>query len=49
MEEIVVTRLWMAGVVGMMVIFAVIAVIGYMRKKPDAGGEGIQDRQAPGG
>jgi hypothetical protein len=32
MEEIVVTRLWMAGVVGMMAIFAVIALIGYLRQ-----------------
>lgn len=37
MEEIVVTRLWMAGVVSMMVIFAVIAVVGYVRNKPDNG------------
>jgi len=35
MDEIVVTRLWMAGVVSMMAIFAVIAVIGYMRNKPE--------------
>jgi len=34
MEEIVVTRLWMAGVVSMMAIFAVIAVIGYKKNKP---------------
>jgi hypothetical protein len=48
MEEIVVTRLWMAGVVGMMVIFAIIAVIGYVRKKPGDSSEGSQDQQAPG-
>ena len=40
MEEIVVTRLWMAGVVSMMAIFAVIAVIGYIRNKPDNGNHG---------
>lgn len=33
MEEMVVTRIWMAGVVTMMVVFAVIAVVGYRRKK----------------
>jgi len=33
MEEIVVTRLWMAGVVGMMLIFAAIAVVGHFRQK----------------
>jgi len=31
MEEIVVTRLWMAGVVAAMVVFGVIALIGYRR------------------
>jgi hypothetical protein len=33
MEEIVVTRLWMAGVVGMMLVFAAIAVVGHFRQK----------------
>lgn len=33
MEEIVVTRLWMAGVVGMMLVFAAIAVVGLLRQK----------------
>jgi hypothetical protein len=32
MEEIVVTRLWMAGVVGAMVVFGIIALIGYHRQ-----------------
>ena len=32
MEEIVVTRLWMAGVVAAMVVFGVIALIGYYRQ-----------------
>ena len=38
MEEIVVTRLWMAGVVAMMAIFSVIALVGYLRqgKKEDS-------------
>ena len=32
-EELVVTRLWMAGVVGVMVTFAAISAIGYFRQK----------------
>ena len=32
MEEIVVTRLWMAGVVAAMVVFGVISLIGYRRQ-----------------
>ncbi len=38
MEEIAVTRLWMAGVVTAMAIFGIIAVIGYLRqgKQTDA-------------
>jgi hypothetical protein len=32
MEEIVVTRLWMAGVVGAMLVFGIIALIGYHRQ-----------------
>jgi hypothetical protein len=32
MEEIVVTRLWMAGVVGAMLVFGIIALIGYRRQ-----------------
>ncbi len=40
MEEVVVTRLWMAGVVGMMLAFAVIAAVGVARqKKSDAAAE----------
>lgn len=30
MEELEVTRLWMGGVVGMMVVFAVVATVGYV-------------------
>jgi hypothetical protein len=30
MEELEVTRLWMAGVVGMMLVFATIALAGYV-------------------
>jgi len=32
MEEVVVTKLWMAGVVGAMVVFGVIAFIGYFKQ-----------------
>ncbi len=32
-EELVVTRLWMAGVVGVMATFAAISAIGYFRQK----------------
>lgn len=35
MEEVVITRLWMAGIVAMMVIFAIIAAVGYIRQKKD--------------
>ena len=38
MEEVVVTRLWMAGVVAIMIIFGIVAVIGYRKKlQRDAG------------
>jgi hypothetical protein len=32
MEEVIVTRVWMAGIVAMMAIFAVVAAVGYIRK-----------------
>jgi len=32
MEDLFVTRLWMAGVVGAMVIFGIIALIGHRRQ-----------------
>jgi len=32
MEEIAVTRLWMAGVVAAMVVFGIIALFGYRRQ-----------------
>ncbi len=35
MEEIVVTRLWMAGVVTIMLAFGITAVIGVFRQKPE--------------
>ena len=47
MDEIVVTRLWMAGVVGMMAVFAIIAVVGYLRNKPEDSSERNQNQQAP--
>lgn len=35
MEGMSVTGIWMAGVVGMMVVFGVIALIGIQRNKSD--------------
>ncbi len=39
MEDIFVTRLWMAGVVAAMAVFGIIAMVGYFRgrKKDDSG------------
>ena len=38
MEEMVVTRLWMAGIMALMVCYGVIAVIGVnIKKKREAG------------
>jgi hypothetical protein len=39
MEEIAVTRLWMAGVVAAMLVFGIIALIGHLRQRAntDAG------------
>ena len=33
MEELEVTRLWMSGVVGMMLVFAMIALVGYLFRR----------------
>jgi len=44
MEEIVVTRLWMAGVVAMMAIFAAIAVVGHYRQQADKNSSVDTDR-----
>lgn len=33
MEDMVVTRYWMAGVVGLMAIYGVIAVVGYIKSR----------------
>ena len=35
MEDLFVTRLWMAGVVAAMVIFGLIALVGYFRGSKD--------------
>ena len=40
MEELVVTRVWMGGVVAMMLVFAVIAVVGYFRYRRRNGNQG---------
>lgn len=39
MDEIIVTRLWMAGVVAMMVVFGVVAVVGVLRQGRDSESE----------
>ena len=44
MEEIVVTRLWMGGVVAMMVVFAAIAVIGNLRQQSGSKPAADQDK-----
>lgn len=42
MDELVVTRFWMGGVIAVMVIFALIALVGHFRsgKKKDRTGPG---------
>ncbi len=35
MEDLFVTRLWMAGVVAAMIVFGVIALVGYFRGSKD--------------
>ena len=35
MEDLFVTRLWMAGVVAAMAVFGVIALVGYFRSSKD--------------
>ncbi|MGI9203905.1 MAG: hypothetical protein ACR2Q3_07840 [Woeseiaceae bacterium] len=46
MEEIVVTRLWMAGVVAMMLVFGIIAMFGHFGRKTggDAAGSGQEQK-----
>lgn len=33
MEDLAITRLWMAGVVASMAVFGIIAMVGYFRQK----------------
>lgn len=33
MEDLIVTKFWMAGVMGMMLVYGSIALFGYFRKK----------------
>jgi hypothetical protein len=46
MDEIVVTRLWMAGVVAMMLVFGITALVGLARQK---NGEGSKTDHATNG
>ncbi len=39
MEEIVVTRLWMGGVMAVMLVFAIIALYGYFKQTHTHGSE----------
>jgi hypothetical protein len=36
MEELIVTRLWMAGVVAAMAVFGIIALVGYLRQNKNS-------------
>ena len=38
MEELEVTRVWMAGVVTLMAVFGIIAAIGYLRNRKQGNG-----------
>lgn len=33
MDEMLVAKLWMAGVLGMMTLFGIVALVGYLRAK----------------
>jgi len=46
MEDIVVTRFWMAGVVAMMLVFGAIAMFGHFRQK-SGGGTGEKQGSGP--
>ena len=48
MEDLAVTRLWMAGVVAAMAVFGIIAIVGYLRQK-DEGNSGSGESQDSGG
>lgn len=46
MDELVVTRLWMAGVVAAMAVFGIIAMVGYFRQKSDGDTEKANDHDS---
>lgn len=48
MEELAVTRLWMAGVVAAMAVFGIIAIVGYLRHKDDADSDSGESRDSGG-
>ena len=33
MEDVIVTRFWMAGVIAVMALYAAIAIVGYLRNR----------------
>jgi hypothetical protein len=45
MEELQVTRYWMLGVVATMLVFAAIALFGYVRTRRGRHGQPVQDRE----
>ena len=46
MDELVVTRLWMAGVVAAMGVFGIIAIVGYFRQKSESDTEKADDHDS---
>ena len=48
MEDLAVTRLWMAGVVAAMAVFGIIAMVGYFRQKNAGDANSNSDNEAGG-
>jgi hypothetical protein len=48
MEDLAVTRLWMAGVVAAMAVFGIIAMIGYFRQKNAGDANNSSDSESGG-
>ena len=49
MEDLAITRLWMAGVVASMAVFGIIAMIGYFRQKNAGDAKQSTDNESDGG